>query len=199
MKASGRWQRLYLVGFMAVGKTTIGRQLARQLGWTFIDLDREIAVGEEMTVAEIFASHGEPRFRELEARHLTETFDREQIVVATGGGVYTHQATVDRLREHGISIWLDLPFEEIEVRLSRSHQSRPLAGAREQTQQLFEQRLPFYRQADLRIPLALSDSASIVARRIGSRVVRKCKEAGMKPRSAEEKSRSTEVPRSCDC
>ena len=83
----GRWRRLYLVGFMAVGKTTIGRQLARQLGWTFVDLDREISLAEEMTIPEIFSQAGEDRFRELEIAYLRQTFERDEVVQGEVGRV----------------------------------------------------------------------------------------------------------------
>ncbi len=196
MAPAARWQRLYLVGFMAVGKTTIGRQLARQLRWTFVDLDREITAAEGMTVSDIFSRYGEARFRELESKHLAETFRQEEVVVATGGGAYTGQSAVDEVRQYGISLWLDLPFSDIATRLERSAQVRPLAKSREETRQLYGRRLPFYRQADLRIPLALSDSPSLVARRIAARVVR---EGRADDPVSEEVPVVRKVPKSCDC
>ena len=181
--------RIYLVGFMGAGKTTVGRLMARILGWVFLDLDREIETEAGQRISEIFADRGESHFRELERRELAATLDLGNVIVATGGGAYAFQENIDLLREaSGVTVWLEPPLDEILRRLARSLEvqreshshlqhgdpqgSRPRRNVRpklqseEQARALFEKRRPFYEQADHHIRIAASDPPKKTARRI---------------------------------
>lgn len=102
-------RRLYLVGFMGCGKTTVGRLLAQRLGWRFFDLDEELERHQGRTIAQIFAEQGEPYFRQVERALLEETLtgSAEPAVVALGGGTFAQADNFDRIRsDGGVSVWL---------------------------------------------------------------------------------------------
>src|SRR5262249_56745224 len=104
-----RADKVYLVGFMAEGKTSVGRALARRLDWRFIDIDELIERQERMTVAEIFARHGEPYFRAAERVVVADQLPARHVVVATGGGTFVDPQNRAAIRSHGVSVWLDAP------------------------------------------------------------------------------------------
>src|SRR5580658_7212392 len=112
---------VYLTGFMASGKTSIARALADRLGWDFVDLDAEIESAENTTVAEMFESRGEPEFRRIETETIRRVMRRVErgmpSVIALGGGSFVQPANVALLANHGISIWLDCPFDVIAARI----------------------------------------------------------------------------------
>lgn len=141
---------IFLVGFMAAGKTTIGRALAAALTFEFFDLDEHIEKQAGKRVRDIFAEMGEAHFRSLERKAIIESRNWQNTVVALGGGAYTDVRNRTLLRDIGKTIWLDCPLE---VCLSRIAQdgSRPLAKSREQMRELLERRLPAYSQSDYRI------------------------------------------------
>jgi shikimate kinase len=145
---------VYLAGFMGSGKTTVARVLADRLGWDFIDLDAEIEAAEETTIALFFETRGEPEFRRIETAALKKVMRRVECgmpcVVALGGGSFVQPVNTEMLEGHGISIWLDCPFETIEVRLGDTN-SRPLAQDRERFRRLYEERREAYGLADYRI------------------------------------------------
>jgi shikimate kinase len=145
---------IYLAGFMASGKTTVARELADRLGWEFIDLDAEIEASENTTIAQLFETRGEPEFRRIETealRKITRKIDRGMpAVVALGGGSFAQAANVKLIEAHGISIWLDCPFETIESRMLETD-SRPLARDRAQFQRLYEERRAAYGLATFRV------------------------------------------------
>jgi len=145
---------VYLVGFMASGKTTVARVLADRLGWDFIDLDAEIEASENTTIAQLFETRGEPEFRRIETealRKITRKIERGvPSVIALGGGSFVPPDNVKLLEGHGISIWLDCPFEIIEPRITDAG-SRPLARDREQFRRLYDERRAAYEQATYRI------------------------------------------------
>jgi len=143
---------IFLVGFMAAGKTTIGRALAAALAFDFIDLDEHIEKQAGKSVREIFAEMGEAHFRQLEQKAIIESRSWQNTVVALGGGAYINDGNRALLRDIGKTLWLDCPLE---VCLSRIAQdgSRPLAKSREQMRELLEKRLPAYSQSDYRIPV----------------------------------------------
>ena len=102
---------IYLTGFMGCGKTTVGRALADALGWMFADLDQEIEAREKITIAEIFDTHGEAAFRELETAALkdrirTVQYGRPQ-VIALGGGAFLNEENFELVSNNGVSVWLD--------------------------------------------------------------------------------------------
>jgi shikimate kinase len=142
--------KVYLVGFMTAGKTTVAQALARRLSWEALDLDAEIEQAEHQTVAEIFASHGEPHFRRLERAALERILARRHVVVATGGGTFVDPVNRAAIQADGCSIWLDVSFNEIVTRLP-SDGRRPLAANRGQLEALYLSRRDAYQHAHVRI------------------------------------------------
>lgn len=140
--------RIFLVGFMAVGKTTIGRLLAGKLGRPFIDLDEWIEARDGKTISEIFASDGEAHFRKIEAQILTEALAIEPAVIALGGGTFIAEENRRLIRQSGVSVFLDTPMETILGRVA-STADRPLNRGEDFLKSLYEARLPSYRQADV--------------------------------------------------
>lgn len=144
-------QLIFLLGFMGVGKTTIGAMLAERLRWPFIDLDTTIEAGQGTTIREMFENSGEPFFREVERAALMEASRTEPGVIALGGGTFAQKPNFDYIQElGGTTVWLDCPLGELRGRCEGKN-DRPLFRDAETFGQLFEQRLPFYRQADFRV------------------------------------------------
>lgn len=148
---------LYLVGFMASGKTTVGAALAAELGWPFSDIDQKIEAQEGKAVAQIFAERGEEAFRELEADALrTQVVKIERglpCVVSLGGGASVQPHNWELIANNGITVWLDCPIERVHTRLA-GDTTRPLAQDRTRLAELFQQRQPFYARADYRIEIS---------------------------------------------
>jgi shikimate kinase len=142
--------KIYLVGFMGVGKTTVGAALAGRLGWQRLDLDEMIEDREHQAVAKIFASRGEAYFRSVERDILYGILPIRGAVVATGGGTFAEAENRAAINADGLSIWLDLPLEEI-VRRLPSDGRRPLAADRQQLGYLYQARRFAYEQAHLRL------------------------------------------------
>jgi shikimate kinase len=158
---------IYLVGFMGCGKSTVGRALADELGWSFFDLDDEIESGEGTTISEIFDTHGEPVFRTIEASTLAKRVRAVQSgqpqVVSLGGGALMRDENFELIANNGVTVWLDAPFDLIERRVgAESH--RPLARDPEKLRELFEIRLPRYALADFRVDAPEEDTAVTVRR-----------------------------------
>ncbi|MCY3929195.1 MAG: shikimate kinase [Acidobacteria bacterium] len=143
--------RVFLVGFMAAGKSRIGRRLARSLDWTFLDLDSEIAEHEGQPVADLIVERGETYFRERETAALERCAKLEHAVIATGGGVFTLERNRRLIADLGTSVWLDPPWEALCRRAQQSHKRRPLFESPDQARALYESRLESYGQADVRI------------------------------------------------
>jgi shikimate kinase len=142
--------KIYLVGFRAAGKTTVARALAARLGWRAEDIDELIEVRERLAIADIFARHGEPYFREMEREILKLLLPLRYAVVATGGGTFIDADTRAAINLDGLSVWLDVPFERLLTRLPADGR-RPLAAERAQMERLFTARQAAYAQAHLRI------------------------------------------------
>jgi len=151
---------LYLLGFMASGKSTLGRHLADRLGWSFFDTDHEIEAAEKTTIANIFETRGEAEFRRIEAEILREHVrwvERGRpAVIALGGGAFCAQENRELLSQHGITIWLNCPLEVIERRVAQASH-RPLARAPEKLAALYAARLETYRLADIHVPIESDD------------------------------------------
>jgi shikimate kinase len=142
--------KIYLVGFMAAGKTTVARAIATRLGWRAEDIDELIEARERRTVAEIFARQGEPYFRAVEREILRLVLPLRHVVVATGGGTFMDPDSRAAINMDGLSIWLDVPFEEILARIPADGR-RPLAADRAQMERLFAIRQAAYANARLRV------------------------------------------------
>jgi len=157
---------IYVVGFMAAGKTTIGKALAGQLGWTFADLDDDIEAGARRSISEIFETEGEAAFRRLEKEALrgrVQAIERgSPTVLALGGGAYVQPGNFELVRENGITIWLDCSLDTVKQRVvAATH--RPLARDPQQFEQLYAQRREAYQRADYRIEIVSDDPSVAVA------------------------------------
>lgn len=144
---------IVLVGMMGVGKSTIGRRMAIRLKLPFVDADTEIEAAAGMTIPEIFERHGEPHFRDGEARVIARLLDGGPIVLATGGGAFMREETRQRIAAKAVSIWLKADHDVI-MRRVRRRADRPLlqtADPEGTVTRLLTEREPIYRNADLTI------------------------------------------------
>lgn len=149
--------RIFLIGMMGSGKTTLGRQLADRLQVAFVDLDEYIEQKEQNTISQIFENHGPAHFRELERQALEAVvYEHTDVVIATGGGTPCFYDNMSFINKHGKSIFLKAPEEEIFHRLRASDlNSRPLLAGKSNEElkdfisKTLEQRQPFYEQATL--------------------------------------------------
>ena len=145
-----------LVGLMGVGKTTVGRRLAKALGRDFYDSDEEIERASGRTVAGYFRDHGEAAFRDGERRVVERLLSEPNIVLATGGGAFIHPPTHDHLKNQALVIWLKGDFETIMERVLRKN-TRPLLqvpNPRKRMRDLMTEREPVYAQAHITVPVA---------------------------------------------
>ncbi len=160
---------MLLVGFMASGKSTVGRLLADRLGWEFVDLDRLIELWSGRTVAAIFAEQGEEAFREIEARLGREQLERERVVLAPGGGWAAAEGDrMETLPEGTLSVWLRVAPEVALARAAERPGSRPLLDgspgeALERARTLLERREPHYRKSRLHLDTDRATPDAIVA------------------------------------
>ena len=119
--------RIFLIGYMGSGKTTVGKLLAAKLGYSFVDMDVHIEEKLFKSVSQIFAELGEEQFRLLERQSLYEVAKSDRVVISTGGGAPCFFDNMKYMNEHGISIYLKLSPEQLAVRLGDSHiNKRPL-------------------------------------------------------------------------
>jgi shikimate kinase len=142
-----------LVGLMGAGKSTVGRRLAEKLKRPFIDSDDEIEKAAGLSVADIFALHGEKEFRRVEHKVLNRLLNGPPQILATGGGAYLNEATRELMREKAVTVWLNADLETLWKRVSRRNH-RPLLqrpDAKEILSNLFDQRRPIYELADLTV------------------------------------------------
>jgi shikimate kinase len=150
----GPAQAVFLVGFMGSGKSTVGLELARALGWQFIDLDKKIEERAGCSVAEIFRIQGEPRFRELEhaaLRRLVQTLNGRGTVVALGGGAWTMPENAALVHSGDWpTVFLDAPAEVLLQRCLPEGAMRPLLADPASFRQLCDQRRPIYLQGTKR-------------------------------------------------
>ena len=145
-----------LVGLMGVGKTTVGRRLAKKLDRAFFDSDDEIEHASGRTVAGYFRDHGEEAFREGERRVIERLLDGKPIILATGGGAFIPKETRKILKDGALTIWLKGDFETIMERVSRKD-TRPLLQVedpRAKMRELMEARSPIYGQAHIKVDIA---------------------------------------------
>lgn len=159
-------ERLALVGFMGAGKTTVGRLVAKELDYAFVDSDAVIEAKAGMAIPAIFSSHGEEVFRRLEREVLLDLCQEKRIVVATGGGAFVNDRVKEALKEAAVVFYLEAPFEVLWKRVG-GDQNRPLLAGDDgkvRAQKRFEARQAHYEKAHIRVD-ATKDEA-VVAREI---------------------------------
>ena len=153
IRASLGGRSIVLVGLMGAGKSTVGRRLAHRLSIPFVDADAEIEAAAGKTIAEIFADHGEPFFREGERKVIARLLEAGPQVLATGGGAFMSHETRENIRRNGVSIWLRANLPLLMKRVSK-RQTRPLLFGDDPEgvmQQLIDQRHPVYAEADITV------------------------------------------------
>jgi shikimate kinase len=147
--------KLYLVGFMGAGKSSVARALGRRTGWRVEDIDYRIEAREHQRVAEIFARRGEPYFRTIERAVLQDLLPQRHAVVATGGGTFVDPENRAAMLSDGAVAWLDVPLERVIERVPADGR-RPLAADRVQMEHLYARRRAAYSQAHIRIDASRS-------------------------------------------
>jgi shikimate kinase len=146
-----RRKLIYLLGFMGVGKSTVGGLLAEKLRWPFIDLDATIEAGQGTTIREMFENAGEAFFRQIERAALIEASKSEPAVIALGGETFVQQPNFEYISDTGgTTIWLDCPVDELRQRCEGKN-DRPLFRDPASFAQLLDQRLPFYQRANFHV------------------------------------------------
>jgi len=159
---------VYLVGFMGCGKTSVGRIVAEELAWRFVDIDEDIEEAARTSISEIFDTQGENEFRALEAEAIAARVREVQhgrpSVVALGGGAFAQEGNCRLLNGNGISIWLDCPLDILRERVAKETH-RPLARDPERFAALYEARREACGKANYRID-ASGEGPQIVARRV---------------------------------
>lgn len=144
---------IVLVGLMGVGKTTIGRRLAKRLNIPFVDADHEIEMAAGMRVSEIFERFGEAHFRDGERRVIARLIDGAPKVIATGGGAFITEATRTLILERTTAVWLDADIATLAERVGRRDDRPLLAGrdARTVLANLAQVRNPVYALAPIHV------------------------------------------------
>lgn len=167
--------KIALIGFMGCGKTCVGGLLASRISSPFLDLDEEIERTEGRSITDIFTSEGESAFRRMESDALASVARRKgDLVLSCGGGVVLAASNRQTLAREYLTIWIDVPLEELLRRLSREREGRPLLKSGDfqgKAKALLESRLPLYREASALIYSwkegeSTSDSASAIMRRL---------------------------------
>jgi shikimate kinase len=149
--------KIFLIGFMGCGKTTLGKRLALKLGYPFMDMDKVIEAETQLSINEYFSKFGEDAFRETESRTLKSTSFPENVVIATGGGAPCFFDNMDWMNANGTTVYLSLSPKSLAKRLASATEQRPiLKGLKpDELEQFIAERLnlrePFYKQAKISI------------------------------------------------
>ncbi len=144
------FDKVYLVGFMGAGKSSVSRALSRRLGWRAVDIDEMIEQREHLTVSAIFARHGEAYFRASERAALLDQLPHRHLIVATGGGTFVDPDNRTVINGDGLSVWLDAPIDRLIARVPADGR-RPLAADRTEFERLYNMRRSAYAQAHHRV------------------------------------------------
>lgn len=155
MQVKPSLKRIYLLGYMGSGKSTLGKRLANNIGYEFIDTDQVFEQKYQIDLHQYFKIYGEEKFRSLEQGILHDTFKLDKTIISTGGGTPCFRDNMQQIKAHGFSIYLRMPAEALYQRLTQTKRKRPLtSGLKEEELQDFirktlEERKVFYEEADL--------------------------------------------------
>ncbi len=154
--------RVFLVGFMGSGKSTVGPLLAKRLGWPFLDLDSMIEASFGGPIHRIFSERGEPFFRQMESNALRNLEQWNYCVAALGGGAFADPGNRLQISKLGLSVFLDLPLEGVLERCPPDG-TRPLLKDPASARELYASRLPLYRLSDFEVDATLPPDTIVSA------------------------------------
>ena len=163
--ATSAWERVVLVGFMGSGKSTVGRHLAVRLGWVFVDLDEAVEAATGAKVADLFRTHGEHAFRQLEAEAGVAATARVRVVIAPGGGWSLVPGRLDGLPDGTLTVWLRVTPETAIRRATGTTRVRPLLSGPDpaaRARELIQEREPAYSRARLQLDADRASPSSLV-------------------------------------
>jgi len=149
--------RIFVVGFMGSGKSTVAKKLANAMGYYFVDLDDLIERTTKKKISDLFKNGGEDYFRKIESESLRTLNSLKQIVVATGGGTACFKENMQWMNDNGFSMWLNTDWDIMMSRLTQGKKNvRPIFEEKSRTElkELFDQRVPFYQSANLKVSSA---------------------------------------------
>ncbi len=159
--------RIFLAGFMGAGKTSVGKRIAERLEIPFVDLDAEVESCAGLSVREIFARQGEAEFRAREHTALRAALELDPVVVALGGGTLGLPGVLDELRARGLLVWLSPAFATLVRRIGAlGKDDRPLFRDEAAAFDLYRERLPVYRRADLILEVGPTETPEEVTSRL---------------------------------
>ncbi len=158
--------KIYLIGFMGAGKTTVGRELAARVESPFFDLDELVESAEKMSIKDIFGQHGEPYFRKRERDILRSTHNLEDAVIATGGGTFTFEDNIQFIQSEGLSVFLSAPYALLRSRIGDKAAERPMFRDDVAAHELYNARLRFYKMCDVTIEIREEETPKAIAERI---------------------------------
>ena len=158
--------KIFLVGFMGAGKTTVGRELAKRLAAPFFDLDELVEAAEKMSIKELFAEKGEPYFRKRERDLLKSTHHVERAVVATSAGTFAFDENMQWIEAEGLSVYLAAPLPLLLSRMGEKSAERPMFHDDVAARELFLHRLKYYKMSDLTIEIRADQTSNEVVERL---------------------------------
>ena len=173
--------KIYLIGFMGSGKTTVGRELAARIDAPFFDLDELVEAAENMTIKEIFAKFGEPYFRKRERDLLRSTKNLEAAVIATGGGTFTFDENIQFIQTEGLSVHLSAPYALLRARIDSKAGDRPLFRDDLATHELYANRIRYYRMSDVTVDIREEETPVEIVERLLLELPRNVLEAARRP------------------
>jgi shikimate kinase len=159
--------KIFLIGFMGSGKTTLGRKLASKMDYEFIDLDHKLEQQVELSIAEYFSFFGEDAFRKLESEVLKKTLYPENVVISTGGGLPCYFDNMDWMKTNGKTVYIKLSPKTLADRLETGKEERPLLQDKHGDdlvlfiEQKLAEREKYYSQANI-----IADGLSLTAERL---------------------------------
>lgn len=160
--------RIYLIGFMGCGKSTLGKPIARAMEYDFVDLDYYIEEQQGMSIPEIFAQKGEKIFRELENHYLCEISERDNIVISTGGGTPCFNGNMEIMNRNGTTIYLCQDVDILVSRLRNARVKRPLIDGKTDSElrtyiiETLGKREEYYRRAAITVANPSRDASRII-------------------------------------
>lgn len=178
---------IFLIGYMGCGKSTLGRNVGRITGLSFIDLDAHIESRFRVSVKEIFAKKGEQGFRDIERRMLREVGELQDVIIACGGGTPCFFDNMDFMNRAGTTVFLDTSLSKLHTRLMRGRHKRPLIADKDEHQlkdficDALEARRPFYSRAKI----TFKGDELETERQIEETVAGFMKLLGLKPQSSD--------------